>query len=287
MIVLVSTTVPGSRTLHEHESHRAGRRRSLLSGRPRRRGPRCWGADGGLERAASILDAFDDRHRELSLASLVRRTGLPRSTVHRTAERMIRLGCLDKPELHHRIGNHIFELSGLAAVRHDLREAVLPFMQDLYAATQTAVQLGVLEGGEVLVVDKITGHRRVRGLMGVGGNVPAHCSAMGRAMLAHCDEAVVAAVLAGPLAARTAATLTSPAAITKELAACRLRGWAVEREEGNVGVTCVAAPVFGPLGTVAAAISVTGPSTLLRPDRVGPAVRAAGAAASRAYRLRH
>ena len=199
---------------------------------------------------------------------------------------MIHLGWLDKPELHYRIGNHIFELSGLAAVRHDLREAVLPFVQDLYAVTQTAVQLGVLEGGEVLVVDKITGHRRVKGLSGVGGTVPAYCSAMGRAMLAHCDEAVVAAALEGPLPARTAATLTSPAAIVRELAECRRRGWAVEREEGNVGVTCVAAPVFGPLGTVAAAVSVTGPSPAVRPDRAGPAVRAAAAAASRAYSRR-
>lgn len=243
-------------------------------------------ADGGLERAASILDAFDDRHRELSLASLVRRTGLPRSTVHRTAERMIRLGWLDKPELHYRIGNHIFELSGLAAVRHDLREAVLPFMQDLYASTQTAVQLGVLEGPEVLIVDKISGHRRLRVLSGVGGTVPTYCSALGRAMLAHCDEAVVATVLAGPMIQRTPATLTTPAAVGRELVACRERGWAIEREEGNVGVTCVAAPVFGPLGTVAAAVSVTGPSAQVRPHRAGPAVREAAAAASQAYRRR-
>jgi DNA-binding IclR family transcriptional regulator len=61
------------------------------------------------------------------------------------------------------------------------------------------------------------------------------------------------------------------------------RGWAIDREEGNVGVSCVAAPIFGPLGHVAAALSLTGPSQLVRSDRMGPAVRLAAAAASRAY----
>jgi transcriptional regulator of acetoin/glycerol metabolism len=64
------------------------------------------------------------------------------------------------------------------------------------------------------------------------------------------------------------------------------RGWAVDREEGNIGVSCVAAPIFGPLGDIAAALSVTGPSQLVRADRMGPAVRMAAAAASRAYTSR-
>jgi DNA-binding IclR family transcriptional regulator len=72
-------------------------------------------------------------------------------------------------------------------------------------------------------------------------------------------------------------------AIMRELTAVPERGWAIEREEGNIGVSCVAAPIFGPLGDVAAALSVTGPSQLVRSDRLGPAVRMAAAAASRAY----
>ena len=67
----------------------------------------------------------------------------------------------------------------------------------------------------------------------------------------------------------------------RELTAVPERGWAIEREEGNIGVSCVAAPIFGPLGDVAAALSVTGPSQLVRADRIGPAVRMAAAAASR------
>jgi DNA-binding IclR family transcriptional regulator len=240
-------------------------------------------AAAGLDRAAAILGAFDATHRELTLAALVARCGLPRSTTHRTADRMIRLGWLDKPADRYRIGNKLFEIASLAPIRLELREAALPFLQDLHHAAKITVQLGVLDGNQILVVEKITGHRPMPMLSQVGGIIPAHCSALGRAILAYSAPEVIDAVLRGPLVARTPRTLTSPTAIMRELTGVPDRGWAVDREEGNIGVSCVAAPIFGPLGEVVAALSVTGPTQLVRPDRVGPAVRMAAAAVSRAY----
>ncbi len=238
---------------------------------------------GGLDRAAAILGAFDAMHRELTLGALVRRCGLPRSTTHRTAETMIRLGWLDKPGECYRIGNRLFELSGLAPVRLELREAVLPFLQDLYGATKLTVQLGILNGTQVLVVEKITGHRPMPMLSQVGGFVPAHCSGLGRAILAYSAPEVVDAVIEAGMEARTPRTITTVMGLKRELAAIPHRGWAVDREEGNIGISCVAAPVFGPQGEAAAALSITGPTALVRADRAGPAVRLAAAAASRAY----
>ncbi|MFJ1749980.1 IclR family transcriptional regulator [Streptomyces sp. NPDC088116] len=240
-------------------------------------------AAGGLDRAAAIFGAFDATHRALTLAALVARSGLPRSTAHRTADRMIRLGWLDKPKDRYRIGNRLFEIASLAPIRLQLREAVLPFLQDLHSATKVTVQLGVLDGAQVLLVEKITGHRPMPMLSQVGGIIPAHCSALGRAILAYSDTETIDAVLAAGLERRTPRTLTDPVAVLRELTAIPPRGWAVEREEGNIGVSCVAAPVFGPLGEVAAALSVTGPSGLIRAQTIGPAVRLAAAAASRAY----
>ena len=241
---------------------------------------------GGLDRAATLLDAFDETHRELTLAALVRRSGLPRSTVHRTAERMTRLGWLDKPADRYRIGNRIFEISGLVPVRRELREAVLPFLQDLYAATGVTVQLGVLEGTQVLIVEKITGHRAMPMLSQVGATIPAHCSALGRALLAYSPPEAVDAVLAAGLTPRTSRTITTEVALRRELAAVPDRGWAPDREEGNIGVSCIAAPIFDQFGQVAAALSVTGPTGVVRPERMGAAVRLAAAAASRAYSSR-
>src|ERR1700727_3219914 len=115
--------------------------------------------EGGLDRAAALLGAVDAAPRELPLAALVARCGLPRSTTHRTADRMIRLGWLEKPGDRYRIANRLFEIASLAPIRLELREAALPFLQDLHQATKFTAQLGVLEGTQVLVVDKITGHR--------------------------------------------------------------------------------------------------------------------------------
>ena len=248
--------------------------------------PGSGAPEGGLDRAAAILGAFDSDHRELTLAALVARCGIPRSTTHRTADRMIRLGWLEKHGDRYRIGNHLLEIASLAPIRLELREAVLPFLQDLHQATKVTVQLGVLDGTQVLVVEKITGHRAIPMLSQVGGMIPAYCSALGRAILAYSQPAVIDVALAGPLPARTPRTLTSRVAIMRELTSVPGRGWATDREEGNIGVSCVAAPIFGPLGDVAAALSVTGPSQLVRADRIGPAVRMAAAASSRAYNSR-
>ncbi|MCU1640430.1 MAG: IclR family transcriptional regulator [Nocardia sp.] len=237
----------------------------------------------GLERAAAIFGAFDTTHRELSLAGLVARCGLPRSTVYRAAERMTELGWLDKFGNRYRIGSHLFEIASLAPIRLQLREAVLPFLHDLHNATMTTVQLGVLEGGRILVVEKISGHRPMPMLSQTGGVVPVYCSALGRAILAYSDRETVDSVLDSALPQRTPRTLTSKTAILRELAAVPSRGWAAEREEGNVGVSCVAAPIFGPLGDVVAAVSVSGPSAMVRADRIAPAVCMAAAASSRAY----
>ena len=241
---------------------------------------------GGLDRAAAILGAFDEQHRELGLAALVARCGLPRSTTHRTADKMLRLGWLDKPAGRYRIGNRIFELSGLAPVRHQLREAALPYLQDLHQATRTTVQLGVLSGTQVLLVEKITGHRPMPMLSQVGALLPAYCSALGMAILAYSDEAAVQAVIDAGMPRRTPRTATTGTALRRALAAIPDRGLAVEREEGNIGISCVGAPIFGPLGGVVAAVSVTGPTAVVRADRAGPAVRLAAAATSRAYSSR-
>jgi DNA-binding IclR family transcriptional regulator len=197
--------------------------------------------------------------------------------------RMIQLGWLEKPGGRYRIGKRLFEIASLAPIRIELREAALPYLQDLHQATKITVQLGVLDGSQVLVVEKITGHRPMPMLHQVGGMIPAHCSALGRAILAYSQPSVIDAALTGPLAARTPRTLTSKTAIMRELTAVPERGWAVDREEGNIGISCVAAPIFGSLGDVAAALSVTGPSQLVRADRIGPAVRMAAAAVSRVY----
>lgn len=244
------------------------------------------GSDGMLLRADRLLHAFDESHRRLSLATLVERSGLPRSTTHRAASRMVELGWLGRRNGYYHIGDQLFEVASLAPTRSELRDVVLPYMQDLHETTRLTVQLGVLDGIDVILTEKITGHHQHRLLNRVGSRLPAYASSLGRAILAYSPPEVVAPVLEAPRPARTKYTITSAEDLERELVAIPDRGWAVDREEGNVGLTCVGAPVIDPVKGVVAALSVTGPTARIQPEHLGPVVRITAASASRALKGR-
>lgn len=234
-----------------------------------------------LERAFRVLCAYGPADRKLTLAEMTRRTGIPKATVHRLAGELIELGMLEGERGVYRLGMRMFELGQLVPLQRDLREAALPFMQDLFEATHETVHLAVLDGTEVLYIDKISGHRRVAAGSRVGGRLPAHCTAVGKAILAVSPRGVLDAVLAADLAPRTAFTITAPSILKRQLATVAQAGVAYEREESDLGVTCAASPVYGFGHNVVAAISVTGPVGRLRPERYAPTVRLAALALSR------
>jgi DNA-binding IclR family transcriptional regulator len=237
--------------------------------------------DSVLQRANLLLEAFSPQHRYLTLSSIVLRTGLPKSTVHRTAQQMTALGWLTHDNGRYSLGTRMFELAGLSSVRHELREAALPYMEDLYEATHMTLHLGVRTGHEVLYVEKIVGHDRITELSHVGGRMPLHCTAIGKSLLAFSAENVVEDMLGHGLAKRTQATITSPTQLRRELNTISETNVAFDREESAVGVCCVAAPIYGPERTVVAAMSVTGRVGRNRLDRLAPAVITAALGASR------
>jgi DNA-binding IclR family transcriptional regulator len=243
-------------------------------------------ADGrsSLGRADAILSAFDELHPSLSLTGITARTGLPKTTVYRAVERMLQLGWLEHNGTRYSIGSRLFEMASLTRLRMQLRECALPFLEDLHEATHETVHLAVLDELAVLYVDKISRHGRTTDLTRVGGRMPAYCTGVGKALLAHARPEITEAVVASGLAARTPATIADPARFAAELAVVRDAGVAFDREECAIGLACIAAPVFAPDGECLAALSVTGPAETLPLDRLAPAVRAAGLGISRALR---
>jgi DNA-binding IclR family transcriptional regulator len=237
-----------------------------------------------LTRADAILGAFDEAHPTMSLAGIMARTGLPKTTVHRAAEKMAALGWLERDGDRYSIGNRLFELATLSRLRIGLREAALPYMQDLYEATHETVHLAVRENDHVRYAEKISGHRPVTDLSRVGGRMPAHCTAVGKVLLAFAPPDVVEKTIANGLAVLTPATIVVPSKLHRELDRVRADGLGYDREESQVGMVCVAAPVFGPDGACVAAISITGPIPALRVDRAAAAVRAAALGVTRALR---
>ncbi len=235
-----------------------------------------------LERAMSLLSAFDAEHTDLGVSALARRTGLAKSTVHRLVAELVRLGLLEQTARGARLGMQLFELGQLVPRQRTVKEAALPFMEDLRDATLSNVHLAVLEGLEVVYLEIL----RVRDSQPlpsrVGGRMPAHATGVGKAILAFSPPETVKARIDAGLTRRTPYTVIMPGAFIRELRGISDSGVSFDRQESAMGVVCAAAPVFGPDGQVQAALSVTGRAERLDVERMAPAVRTAALALSRA-----
>jgi DNA-binding IclR family transcriptional regulator len=235
------------------------------------------GLDSVLGKAVAILRAFTVDDQAVPLAELVRRTGLHKATVHRLCGELVGLRLLDKSADGYRLAGGLFELGMRASVGRSLLEVATPFLQDLAERTHELVHLGVREGREVVYVAKIGGHRQARSPSRIGGRMPVHCTAIGKALLAY-DEDLRHAVLAAPLTRRTPHTIVATGRIRTQLDRVLDSGVAFEYEESSLGIACVAAAVLGADELPVAAISLTGPTPRFKPDAHVGAIRAVATA---------
>ena len=239
-----------------------------------------------LDRAMAIIDALADvgHQRDLSLMELAAQLQLHKSTAHRLLMILERYRMVER-EPHsgrYRLGLRLFELGALAISRFNIRDYARPHLERVLFETEETVHLCVLDGGEVLYVDKVEPSRSVRMASKIGRLAPAHCSAVGKAMLAYLPEREIDDILRQRgLARMTAKTIVTPADLKVELKAIRERGYAVDDEEAEDGVRCVGAVVLGPNGRPAGAISTSAPSFRLTVERV-PAVAESVCRAARA-----
>jgi len=204
-----------------------------------------------IDRVSLVLDAFDGPGR-LTLAQIVRRTGLPRSSAHRMLERLVQLRWLRRDGRDYELGMRLVELGSLAVHQDRLHRAAIPLLHDLHRATGLVVHLAVLDGTDVMYLEKI-GDRMIAAIpTRVGGRQPAHCTAVGKAILAYNDDADADLAIR-----KTKYSISSASQLVAELAKVRAHGVAFEREETVPGFGCVAAPIGGP-GAAVAAVSVCG-----------------------------
>lgn len=221
-----------------------------------------------LNRAFRLLGAFGAEQPEMSLAELARAVDLPKSTVHRLAQQLVAEGALERCSMGYRLGLRMFEIGSIIGPQRRLRELAVPYMQDLYEATHETVQLGILDYLEVVYIEKIESHRSVKLPTFVGARMPAHCTALGKVLLAFRDREVLDLLLACEMGNRTPYTITVPSVLVSELNVVAQVGLAFDREESVVGVGCVAAPVFDWRGRSIAALSISGPLTRFNPDAI-------------------
>ena len=216
-----------------------------------------------LERSLAILNALANSHQDASLAEIAATVRLHKSTVHRILMTLERERIVEKhPETgHYRLGLRLFELGSIAVSRFDIRERGRLHVEKLVYDTEETVHLCVMDQGEVLYIDKLEPARSVRLSSSIGRRNPAHCTAVGKAMMAFMPEHEVDAIIRKHGLQRfTSKTVVTPAELKSDLKICRERGYAIDDEEHEEGVRCVAAAVMDHFGSPTAALSVSAPS---------------------------
>jgi DNA-binding IclR family transcriptional regulator len=234
----------------------------------------------------ALLAAFTSDAPELTLSELARRAEVSLPTAHRRAMELVQWGALERgPDGRFHIGLRLWEVASLAPRGLGLREAAMPFLEDLYEVTHENVQLAVREGLEVVYVERIAGRNAVPVLTRVGGRFALHATGVGLVLLAHAPVEVQEEMLALPLHGYSPKTVTDPVRLRQMLASVRRDGHAVSDGQVTVDALSVAAPILGLAGDVVAAVSLVVRADGAQPSALAPLVKAAARGITRSLAM--
>jgi DNA-binding IclR family transcriptional regulator len=223
-----------------------------------------------LDRAFSILDLLSESDSPLGLAQISASLRLHKSTAHRF------LMVLEKHRMvertangRFRLGLRLFDFGNRAIEQNDLRNHAQPHLRRLVAETEETAHLCILESMRVIYLDKIEPVRSMRIMTRVGASSPVYCTSVGKAILAFLPEERIAEVLNHLQLERfTHRTLVTVEALRVEIEKTRRRGYAVDDEELEEGLRCIAVPVLDAQRLPVAAVSVSGPSFRVTAQRL-------------------
>ncbi len=235
-----------------------------------------------LDRAIKVLDCFSPKDTELGVTEISRKLGLHKSTTHRLLEALKSYGFIaqDAENEKYHLGLKLFELGSRAVARLDIRERARPVLEQLVAETGETAHLCVLDQGEVLYLEKVESQQTLRIPSRIGQKNPAHCTAVGKALLACLpEEELESLIRLKGLKRYTKNTIIIPGELKRELAAVRNRGFSVDNEEIEEGLKCIGAPVRDYTGKVVAAISIAGPAFRMTENKVESLARSVATAA--------
>jgi len=211
-----------------------------------------------VEKAFRILEVMSAAGAPMTLMDITENTGLPKPTVFRMLRTLVELGFVDQDQLRKRydLTLKMYNL-GRGNGYDDIREEALPIMQALHDRFDETVNLGILQGGQVLYIHYLETTRSVRWQVRPGVRDPYYCTALGRAIAAYLPERQRKRLLdTVPITPRTSATPKDPAAVARILEETAARGWAVDDQENDNEVVCFGIPLMDG-AQVIAGISIT------------------------------
>lgn len=213
-----------------------------------------------LDKAIAILDLLARSEDELTATEIHLAVGVPKATAFMILTVLERHQIVTKSESNrYTIGVRLYELGVSYVSKLDVVRTARPFLAQLLKRTNLTAHLGSVYNGRMIFLDRIEPQSFVRFTTSPGTRGDIHMSSLGKAIAAHLDPGELGQAIAQVgLGAYTPNTITDPDAFAAELERIRAQGYAIEDEEGELGVRCVGAPIFDRHGAVVAAVSVTG-----------------------------
>lgn len=211
-------------------------------------------------KAIDILQVFSPAEPRLSLAEIAVRLDLPKSTAHNLLQTLLSRGLVEKVDSdHYALGTTLITLTQGVRVNVELRDRAAPLLRELADLCRESVLLAILDGSYLLYVYAIESRSRLLARTAVGVRVPLHCTAIGKAILAHLPQAEAETILTSVgMAPSTEATITDLPTMWKELELTRQRGFSIDRQEHESATFCIGAPIFDASGRILAACSISG-----------------------------
>ncbi|WP_077214369.1 IclR family transcriptional regulator [Bacillus dakarensis] len=222
-------------------------------------------------RALDIIDLVSAKKGGLGVTEIANQIDINKSSVYRILSTLAQYGYIeqDADTGKYKLGYKFLEVSSKLLDSIDLRMEAKPFLQELERETNEVIHLVVYDQGEVVYIEKLEGTETLRTHSRVGKRAPMHCTSVGKAILAHLPSTTVMDIIDRKgLPMHTENTITEKESFLKELNGIKQKGYALDLEENEYGITCIAAPIFDHLGRVVASVSISGPTMRMTEERL-------------------
>lgn len=235
---------------------------AALPPQPLRGRVRGSGDTGTLGKAISVLDIVASAEEPMRFTDILALSNQPRGTLHRQLSNLVEEGLLSLNRDHsYTLGLRLLKFAAKAWAGNQFRTIAEPHLKTLHEQTGETVHLGVLRGTEVIYLDKVESRQAVRMYSQIGNASPVYCTGVGKAAMAVLDDEALDCVIADISFRRfTEHTLVTAQSLRAEIEDIRRSGNAYDREEHELGIRCVAAPIHSKDRSFVAGVSVTGPA---------------------------
>jgi len=223
-----------------------------------------------LNRVLDIIELLAEQREGIGVTEIGQALGLHKSTVHRMLNALAERGYIEKDPKYstYKIGLKFIEISSLSLNKLELKTEARPFIRKLAETVGQPVHLAILDGMDAVYIDKVEAVNSIRMYSQIGKRVPVYCSALGKVLLSGLKNDERKTVISKlQFVKMTSNTIDSPERLEEEVQKAIERGWALDNEEHEEGIRCIAAPVYDYAGKIIAAVSVSGDKTIINSCR--------------------